>query len=123
MSFLRAALLLLIAIPVGAQSHFVQLTWGWNQGTGDPETGFHVLRSGVPGGPYATIATVAATTLTFFDANVISNNTYYYVVTAFNPAGDSFPTNEIMAVIPAQVQPHNPHIHVKGVSLQGITIR
>jgi len=37
----------------------------------------------------------------FIDSQVIAGTTYYYVVTALNPQGESIYSNEASAVIPA----------------------
>lgn len=103
-------LFLFVAVAGYSQSgHSVTLNWSWTQGTGDPATGFHVQRGTVTGGPYTVIGTVSSpTTLTFTDTGVAAGQTFFYVVTAFNPAasttsnpgGDSLPSNEAKAVIP-----------------------
>ena len=62
---------------------WVRLSW-----TGATNaTGYRVKRSVTNGGPYTTIASVSATNYT--DSQVVNGTTYYYVVTAVNPAGES----------------------------------
>lgn len=101
--FVLALLLSLIAVPLFAQ-HSAALAWTFAQGTGDPATGFHCQRSAVTGGPYAIVATVtSATTLTCSDLTVVAGQTYFYVVTAFNSAGDGPVSNEAKATIPIAV--------------------
>lgn len=88
----------------------VTLTWSWAQGTGDPATGFHVQRSSVAGGPYTTVGTTAVNTLTFLDTSVLVGATYYYVVTAYNPAGDSPKSPEISCTLPFLVPSQAPTV-------------
>ena len=98
-------LLLLVALAAFAQAPHpsVTLTWSWSQGTGDPATGFHVQRSSVAGGPYTTVATTPVAVKTYLDTSVLVGSTYYYVVTAYNPAGDGVPSAEVTCVIPFQI--------------------
>src|SRR5262252_6570164 len=66
------------------------LCWSWSQGTGDPATGFHVWRSMTAGTETnnPAIATLNSNTiLSYLDNTVISGDTYFYVVTAYNPQG------------------------------------
>ncbi len=98
------ALLLVFSSAVAAQPHpSATLNWAWAQGTGDPATGFHVQRAAVTGGPYATVGTIPIGTLTFTDTTVVVGLTYYYVVSAYNSAGDSSKSNEVACVIPFQI--------------------
>jgi fibronectin type 3 domain-containing protein len=97
--------LCLMVGPIYAQAatHSVALTWSWSQGSGDPALGFHVQRSLTTGGPYTVITTTSVTVLTYTDLTVVAGTTYYYVVTAYNAAGDSLPSNQVTAVIPVAV--------------------
>jgi hypothetical protein len=58
-------------------------------------TSYTVSRSVISGGPYTVIGTTTGTTFT--DTNVADGTTYYYVVTAVNPAGPGTNSNEIGA--------------------------
>jgi len=96
-------LLLLAVFPVLAQQHSNTLTWNWSQGTGDPATGYHVQKSTASGGPYTVIATIVGTaTTTYVDTMVVSGQTSYYIVTAFNSGGDSVPSNQVACTTPFQ---------------------
>ena len=69
----------------------------WDAGTGDPSLwGYEVWRGDAPGGPYARIARLTATSYT--DTSVTEDATYWYVVRAldgsFNRSG---PSNEVSA--------------------------
>ncbi len=94
------AVILFLATAFGQASHSVTLTWTWAQGAGDPATGFHVQRATVAGGPYTTVGTVPAATLGFLDTSVTAGVTYFYVVSAFNPGGDSSRSPEVSCLIP-----------------------
>lgn len=84
--------------------HSVTLNWSWAQGTGDPAQGFHIQRSGTSGGPYAIVGTTSNfATPSFVDNSVVGGQTFFYVVTAFNAAGDSAPSNQFTAVVPFSV--------------------
>ena len=60
-------------------------------------TSYNVKRGTSPGGPYAVVATGITDLLTYTDAN-LANGTYYYVVTAVTPTGETAPSNEAMGV-------------------------
>jgi hypothetical protein len=99
-----AILLLMLAIPALAQPHpSATLAWTWSQGTGDPAMGFHVWRATVTGGPYTVINTLPVATLTYLDTVVTVGVTYYYVVTAYNNAGDSSKSSEVACTFPFQI--------------------
>ena len=108
---------LLLAVSSYAQAaHSATLTWPWAQGTGDPATGFHVERSTTAGGPYVIVGTVNnPTTMTFTDLTVVGGQKYFYVITAFNAAGDSVFSTEVSGTIPlsAPSAPGAPTLTVK----------
>jgi fibronectin type 3 domain-containing protein len=58
----------------------------WTAATGSPN-GYNVKRSTVSGGPYTTVGSTTAPTVTYNDS-VLGGQTYYYVVTAFNGGGE-----------------------------------
>lgn len=101
---LRLLLVFLIGAVLSspAQQHSNTLTWAWSQGTGDAATGFHIRKASVSGGPYTTIATVLLPAMTYVDLAVVSGQTNYYVVTAYNTGGDSTPSNQVICVTPFQ---------------------
>jgi Concanavalin A-like lectin/glucanases superfamily/Domain of unknown function (DUF2341) len=82
--------------PTGlvATSGIGQVTLGWTASSG--AISYSVGRSTVSGGPYSTIATGVSTT-GYTDTSVTSGITYYYVVIAINPCGQSGNSNQASA--------------------------
>ncbi|MGC4120680.1 MAG: hypothetical protein QM765_40110 [Myxococcales bacterium] len=82
-------------IPVGVVATGgtakVSLTWGASSGA----TGYDVRRSGVSGGPYASIGTPVG--ISFDDTTVTPGVTYYYVVRATSAAGASLDSVQVSA--------------------------
>lgn len=102
----KIAITILLLTASAFAQHGVTLSWSWNQGSGDPATGFIVQRGTVTGGPYTTIcggtgqsACPNVTQLTFLDTNVQAGQTLYYVILATNAGGNSSPSNEAKAVV------------------------
>ena len=60
-------------------------------------TSYNVKRSATAGGPYATIATGISDFLTYTDSGLAAG-TYYYVVTAMAPTGETTASNEAKAI-------------------------
>ena len=69
----------------------VDLSW---TDESDNETGFRVERKEGGAGVYSAAGNVAANTASFADTGLSPNTTYFYRVIAFNPSGDSTPSNE-----------------------------
>jgi hypothetical protein len=65
-----------------AGNGLVQLNWS----AASAGTSYNVKRSLIDGGPYFTITNVTATS--FADTKVVNNQSYYYVVSAVNAAGE-----------------------------------
>jgi poly(hydroxyalkanoate) depolymerase family esterase len=61
-----------------------QATLTWNAASG--ATSYNVKRATVNGGPYTTVANV--TTTSYANTGLSNGTTYYYVVSALNPAGE-----------------------------------
>jgi hypothetical protein len=77
--------------------HSVNLSWKASSNV----VGYNVYRSGVSGGPYATMAS-ANLGITYVDGSVQPGQTYYYVVTALDAGGaESVYSNQVQAVIPS----------------------
>jgi hypothetical protein len=70
-----------------------QATLIWSGSTN--ATSYNVKRSTINGGAYSTIANVTATNRT--DIGLTNGTTYYYVVSAVNPAGES--TNSVQLTL------------------------
>jgi len=83
---------------IASGSHSVTLSWTPSSSSG--VTGYNIYRATVTGGPYAIISANVQGTQ-FIDSQVVAGTTYYYVVTALNPQGESIYSNEASAVIPA----------------------
>jgi hypothetical protein len=84
----------LSAVQQGSGS--VGLTWNDLSFT---ETGYQVLRSTVPGGPYSTVATLSNNSTSHTDNLSLSEGTsYYYVVRATGAGGNSANSNEDGAI-------------------------
>jgi hypothetical protein len=78
-------------------SHSVSLTWTASVTPG--VTGYKVYRGTTSGGPYTLLSTLGVA-VSHTDLNVISGQTYYYVVTAVGSGGESVYSNQAQAVIP-----------------------
>jgi len=61
-------------------------------------TSYNVKRGTSPGGPYATVATGISDLLTYTDVGLAAGS-YFYVVTAVTPAGESTASNQAQAVV------------------------
>jgi hypothetical protein len=95
----------------------VSLTWNASSGA----TGYYLKRSTTTGGPYNQIATPSATSYT--DSAVTNGTKYFYVVSAYNSAGESANSTEVSAtpaaatadvtitVDPTSAAPISPYIY------------
>jgi Transmembrane protein 131-like N-terminal/Abnormal spindle-like microcephaly-assoc'd, ASPM-SPD-2-Hydin len=80
-------------------SHSVHLTWNASSSS---NVGYRLYRSEAPGGPYVSVNGSNIESLSYDDGSVSSGNTYYYVVTAVNSAGqESVYSNQTSAAIPS----------------------
>jgi hypothetical protein len=80
-----------------AAANTAQVALGWSASLG--AASYNVKRSLASGGPYATIATIPAST-NYNDSAITNGVSYYYVITAVNANGESLPSNQAAAVIP-----------------------
>ena len=72
-----------------------EITLSWTDNS-DDENGFKIERTNF-GGIFAGIAIVGPNVTSYADAELISYTTYYYRVLAYNDAGDSDYTNQVLA--------------------------
>ena len=83
---------------LGASPGIAQVSLWWNETAG--ATSYNIKRSTTSGGGYVTIATGVAST-SYTDNNggsgLVNGTTYYYVVSAVNPCGESANSAEISA--------------------------
>jgi len=54
----------------------------------------------VSGGPYTLVNTSLINATSYTDTSVVAGQTYYYVTTAVDSAGESVYSNEVTAAIP-----------------------
>jgi fibronectin type 3 domain-containing protein len=78
-----------------------------------PNLFYKVLRANQAGGPYTEITAPLGST-TYYDKTVSNNQSYYYVVVAMNPSGESVYSNETSVTV--RDAPSAP-INLKGVNL------
>jgi hypothetical protein len=74
----------------------VTVSWAAAQGA----SGYTVLRSTSPGGPYTIIANPGAKAVSFTNSNLRTGATYYYVVQSRNASGSSSYSSEVSATAP-----------------------
>lgn len=83
----------------GVQTVQHSVSLNWNPDTSTVQ-GYYVYRGGQNGGPYAKISSLLPGT-TYTDTNVVSAQTYYYVVTALGTNSvESGYSNQATAIIP-----------------------
>lgn len=79
----------LVAVPDIGQN-----TLTWTPPAGPPPTSFNLYWSLLPGVTKATGTQIAGVTSPFLHAPLVNGQTYYYVVTAVGPGGESAESNE-----------------------------
>jgi hypothetical protein len=82
-------------VPTGlsATAGSAQISLAWTASSG--ATSYHLKRSTVSGGPYSQVG--APITASDVDTGLTNGTTYYYVVSALNPAGESANSSEASA--------------------------
>jgi hypothetical protein len=84
----------------------VSLSWGPSV----EASSYHVKRATIAGGPYETVACLAATATNYTDTGLVDGTTYYYVVSAAyagnpNSGGESVNSGEVLATPQATQSP------------------
>jgi beta-glucanase (GH16 family) len=82
-------------LTAAATNGAVVLNWGSALGA----TNYNVQRARVSGGPYETISPVGLVAPPFLDATATDDGTYYYIVSALNPAGAGAPSAEASVTV------------------------
>lgn len=103
----------LIAMPSGSQ---VILSW-WGTAYA---TSYNVKRSASQGGPYTTIASGITDLLTYSDSD-LPPDTYYYVVTAETPTGETSASNEAKSITAITLHTHLPFDETNGATAADAT--
>lgn len=84
---------------LGGKGDRMQVRLNW-QDKSNNEDGFHVYRAD-DGGSAVLLTDVGENVTEHIDTSVESGHTYVYVVTAFNSAGESGPSNEATVTLEA----------------------
>jgi hypothetical protein len=78
--------------------HSISLAWGASTSS---VVGYNVYSSSQFGGPYTKVNSSPSAALTYSDTNVVSGQSYYFVITAENSSGvESAYSNQATALIP-----------------------
>jgi len=94
-------LILILVIPFAAfASPFLQ----WDASTGEV-TGYRVYYGTTQNGPYPASYEVATTSCDMANLPLQQNETYYFVVRAYNSAGESGNSNEASYTVPDTTPP------------------
>jgi len=109
-------------VPVGlwaaAGNGQVTLTWPACAGAAS----YNIYRGTAPGGPYSLISTGGSVTDTgYVDSSVRNGTTYYYVITAYNPYGESGRSSEVSAALVC-TPPSGPTAGNSGPIYAGMTL-
>ncbi len=88
-----------LSVPLSGTGVQHSVSLNWNPSSSAVQ-GYYVYRGGTSGGPYSRLSGLQAN-LYYTDANVVSGNTYYYVVTALGSDNlESSYSNQVTASIP-----------------------
>lgn len=84
-----------LSAPTGitAKASHGQVALSWNPSTA--ASSYNVKRSGISGGPYALIASTAATS---YSDEGLASGTFYYVVSSTSSSGESANSVEVTAI-------------------------
>ena len=84
------------SLAATASNNTIRLAWSASSGAAS----YTVKRATSPAGPFTTLAS-GITGTTFADATAAFGTTYFYLVTASNPSGESTDSNPASAQLPA----------------------
>ena len=87
-------------VPVGlsAAANNTQVTLTWQPCAG--AASYNIYRSTISGGPYTLISTPGSVTeISYSDYTASQGTTWYYVITAVNPYGESGKSSEVSAAV------------------------
>ncbi len=88
----------LMGTAVQAASHSATLTLAPNSSN---VAGYNVYRSSISNGPYTKLNSPPFTSTTYIDSTVLTNQTYFYVATSIDSAGNETAySNQVSATIP-----------------------
>ena len=104
---------ILVLIMVAPFSAFASPFLQWDASTGEV-TGYRVYYGTTQGGPYTGQYEVATTSCDIANLPLQENRTYYFVVRAYNAAGESGNSNEVAYTVPDTTPPGVP----QGVNAQ-----
>jgi hypothetical protein len=87
------------AVPTGltAVGGDGKVTLDWNDNAEPDLTGYDVYRATVAGGPYGKVNTSIVTVSEYLDGDVTNGTTYFYVIRAVSPQGESDISSEASA--------------------------
>ena len=85
-----------LSVTVASQTT-LRLDWNDNPNAGTNETGFEIYRGTKAGGPYTLMNITAPNVVTYNDASLNPNTTYYYVVRSVAETGAAAASNEASA--------------------------
>jgi hypothetical protein len=95
------------AAPAGllATAGNAQVVVNWSDNTEPDLHHYDVFRATVPGGPYAKANSIPVTVSAYTDTALVNGTIYYYVVRAFDSAGNGSANSAQVSVMPAPAAP------------------
>lgn len=85
--------------PTPTPTPIISVTLAWDPVADSSVQGYHLWKGTAPGAENMLVALVPAGSATSAIVPVLSGTTYF-VVTAYNPAGDGLPSNEVSYTTP-----------------------
>jgi fibronectin type 3 domain-containing protein len=101
------------ALPTGLSVEYrtaantLYLSWDWH--TEDDVAGYHIWRSNTSGGNYTYVTTILGRWNNSYEDPALKNDTYYYVITAFDevPYNSTY-SNKAFGIVPDKLPPAPP---------------